>query len=199
MKQKLICTLFIVFVFSISAIAQFQHSIGASLITGKGKIPAGAEEGSVEPRIDGFGVFYYPRLNVSESETGALSVGIPLTAGFSGSVNSREGGSMSVILDFPITLDYNFGLGSMEGMESNFGGFVGAGFGYTYSNYSQQFYIPGVVEDYQTVKGSSYGPLAHGGVKVLIGEKTYFLRAFYKIGLDNAKFKTFGVAAGISL
>jgi hypothetical protein len=199
MKVKFLGLMLVMASLATSANAQFNHSAGASLIYGKGKIPAGAEAGSEAPTILGYGIFYYPRYNLTETETGALSIGVPLSAALSGSVNSREGGSISILADLPITLDYNFGAGSTVDNEAGFGGFLGAGFSYTYSNYTEEFYIPGVASSYEQIKGSTYGPLVHGGIKAYIGEKTYFLRGFYKMGLEKAKFKTFGVAVGICL
>ncbi len=107
MKQKLILTLVVVLSLTLTASSQLYHSLGAGLVTGNGKLPAGAEEGAERPSIAGYGIFYYPRYNISETESGAISVGIPLTAGLSGSVNSREGGTISIIFDFPLTVDYN--------------------------------------------------------------------------------------------
>ena len=199
MKQKVFFTLFAIFSYTLTATSQIHHSIGAGLVIGTGKIPKGAEQGSETPTILGFGVFYHPRYNITETENGAISVGLPLTLGISGSVNSREGGSISIIADLPITADYNFGAGSSENNESAFGGFIGGGFSYTYSNYTNDFVIPGTVDLTEQVKGTSYGPLVNGGIRALIGERSFFLRAFYKIGLESAKFKTFGVSAGISL
>jgi hypothetical protein len=199
MTKKSILTLFVVLSFAITASSQFSHSVGAGLVYGRGKAPKGSESVSGEkPTIMGYGIFYYPRFNVIENESGAISIGIPLTAGLSGSYNSREGGAMSVILDLPVTADYNFGGGSTKDNESGFGGFVGAGFGYTYSNYTEEFYIPGVIDSYEQVKGTSYGPVAHGGIKLSVGQNlTFFARAFYKVGLESAKFKTFGIAGGL--
>lgn len=199
MGKKFFLSLVLFVCISISAKAQFYHAVGGSLITGTGKVPAGAEPGSSAPEIQGYGLFYHPRYNITESETGAISVGLPLTAGLSGSVNSREGGTMSVILDLPITVDYNFGAGSSDYNESGFGGFLGLGFGYTYSNYTDDFVIPGYVNLTEQVKGSSYGPLVNGGIRAFIGERTYFLRVSYKLGMEKAKFKTIGISAGITL
>jgi hypothetical protein len=197
MNQKLILSLSFALFSSFVSFGQFYHAGGAGLVAGKGKIPAGAESGSEQPSILGYGVFYHPRFNISETGSGAISVGFPITAGLSGTVSSQEGSSLSIIADLPITVDYNFGHGSNGESESGFGGFLGAGFSYTYSNYRDEFYIPGVIDEIEQVKGSSYGPLAHAGIRALIGERTYFLRGFYKMGLENAKFKTIGIAAGL--
>lgn len=198
MKYKFLFAALVAVIVSSSAFAQFHQSLGVGLISGKGKIPAGAEEGYDAPQISGWGVFYHPRFNLSETETSAISVGIPLTLGFTGSYNSREGGNMSLLVDLPITVDYNFGAGSVDEVESGFGGFIGVGFGYTHSSNTNEFVIPGVVNMTEQIKGTSYGPLVNGGIRALIGEKTFFLRGFYKMGLEKAKFGTFGASVGVS-
>jgi hypothetical protein len=181
-----------------SANAQLRFAIGGGLLYGSGKLPQGAEEGSEKPTILGYGIFVHPRFNVTETESGAVSIGIPATLGFSGTVNSREGGSMSITADLPVTADYNFGAGSTEDNESGFGGFIGAGFGYTYTNQTYDYSIPGATVGYEQLKGSTYGPLVNAGIRASITDKTYFLRVFYKIGLEKEKFKTFGASVGVS-
>lgn len=195
MKFKIFNLAFLMIILTSYANAQFRSSVGVGVLSGTGKIPEGAAEYSEQPVIGGWGVFLYPRYSFNEN--GSISAGVPLTLGLSGSTNSRTGGSLSFIADIPLTVDYNFGAGSSEDAESNFGGFLGAGFGYTYSNYTDEFYIPGAIDTYEQLKGSSYGPLLHGGIKAVIGEKVYFLRAFYKVGLEKAKFRTFGLSLGL--
>lgn len=198
MKYKFLFAALLAVVISSSAFAQFHQSLGIGIISGSGKVPKGAEATSEKPQLGGWGVFYHPRFNISETETSAISIGIPLTLGLTGSYNSREGGNMSLLVDLPLTVDYNFGAGSSEYAESGFGGFIGAGFGYTHSSNTDEFYIPGVVNMTEQVKGTSYGPLVNGGIRALIGEKTFFLRGFYKMGLEKAKFSTFGASVGLS-
>lgn len=197
MKMKMFVFVVCLLALAAGVKAQFNHSLGGSLIYGVGKLPKTAEEGEEKPSILGYGIFYYPRYNVSESESSAVSVGLPLTFGLSGEVNSRTGGGISLTADLPLTVDYNFGAGSAEDNESGFGGFIGAGFGYTYTNQTFEYYN-GNTLGYDQLKGSSYGPLAHFGLKANISEKIYFLRVFGKLGLETEKFKTFGVAAGVS-
>jgi hypothetical protein len=187
-------------VFTVMASAQFRHSVGGALIFGSGKVPAGADgNNSTKPSFAGYGVFYYPRFSFAEMGNGSLSAGIPLTLGASGSVNSRTGGNLSVVADLPITVDYNFGNGSSDDDEGGFGGFVGVGFGYTYSNSSESYSFGGAGTGTYISKGTSYGPLVNGGIKAGIGDRTYFLRVSYKLGLEKEKFNTIGLAVGIDL
>jgi len=198
MKVRVIVSMIVICMMTANANAQLRFSVGAGLLYGSGKLPQGAEEGSEKPTISGYGVFLHPRFNVTETESGAVSIGIPATIGLGGSYNSREGSTLSILADLPITAEYNFGAGSSEDNESGFGGFIGAGFGYTYSNQSYDYSIPGATVAYAQLKGSSYGPLAHAGIRAVINEKTYFLRLSYKIGLESEKFNTIGASVGVS-
>lgn len=93
----------------------FSHSIGASLYA------------STDNRASAVGATYSPRLNVLEiNEELTVSVGTHL--GFGLDFNSREGAN-SLALDIPLMVELNFGNASQPGIESNFGGFVGFGYG----------------------------------------------------------------------
>ena len=194
MKKKLLIAASC-FMLSLGVKAQYNQSGGVGLIYGTGALPNGAQEGTEKPSILGYGAFFYPRYNLTESDGSAISVGFPMTLGLGGNYNSQTGSSLSITADIPLTADFNFGAGSTEDNDSGIGGFVGAGFGYTYTNQTYQYSFGGGTEQ---VKGSSYGPLAHAGIKASIGEKIYFLRASYKLGLETAKYKTIGLAVGVS-
>ena len=198
MKLKSISCMAGLFMLTIGAQAQFRISTGASVLYGTGKIPKNADEGTEKPTILGYGLFFYPRYNISETDAGAISIGLPLTLGISGSVNTRSGGSISLTADLPMTIDYNVGAGATEESEAGIGGFIGAGFGYTYTNQAYDYYVNGSVYGSDQIKGKSYGPLAHAGIKANINKKIYFLRAFYKIGLEKENYKLFGAAIGVS-
>jgi hypothetical protein len=197
MKVKMTASAIFMMLLTLGATAQFHFEVGGSLLYGTGKLPKNADVYAEKPTILGYGIFLYPRYNVSETESGAISVGIPATLGLSGSVNSQTGGSLNLTADLPVTVDYNVGAGSTASNESGFGGFVGVGFGYTYTNQSYEYITYGG-SGYDQFKASSYGPLVHAGIKAVIGQKTYFLRAFYKMGLETEKFKTFGGAIGVA-
>ena len=169
--------------------AQFSKAVGGALLLGVSKKYTSSFDGS-NPEITVYGVSGFFRYQVARN----ITVGVPVTLGLQGSANSREGGSYSIGLDLPVTVDYNFGLGSNIEEETDeaegFGGFVGGGAGYTYSN-SATNSIFGA--DYSS--GSSYGPLVNAGIRAALRGKIYTLRLSYKIGLEKAQFKTFG--AGI--
>lgn len=126
---------------------------------------------------------YFPRLNLSESNNTSFSIGIPLSAGI-GTVNVGDGVVYSI--DAPLVGDYNFGCNSTPDNENGFGGFIGAGFGYTYTNFASYFGSGNI---------SSYGPLVHTGIRFRISEKfsqALVVGVFYKLGLESEKYKTFG-------
>jgi hypothetical protein len=198
MKLKVLSCMIVVFMLTVTAKAQFRISTGISVLYGRGQVPKNADPGTSKPTIIGYGLFLYPRYNIVESDAGAVSLGLPLTLGISGSVNSRSGGSISLTADVPLMLDYNVGAGATEDSEAGFGGFVGAGFGYTYTNQVYDYYVNGSIYGSDNIKGKSYGPLVHGGIKANIGEKIYFLRAFYKMGVEKEKYRLYGAAVGVS-
>ncbi len=173
--------------------AQFIKSdVGASIFIGSANLTKGGETVKLQPSF--YGLSWYPRYMLGSS----ISVGVPLTLGFSGSFNSREGGNFSFGLDAPIAVDYNFGYGAAGGEEetdAGFGGFIGAGFGYTKTaqatpdNYSTTIWNEA---DFSASK--SYGPMAHLGVRFPIkqGDNSVTIRLSYKKGLETEKFNFFG-------
>ncbi len=194
MRRVSLVTMFVAL--SLFSHAQFIASdLGASLFYGKAKLTKETE--SVDLDAAFFGVSWYPRYILTEMETGSVSLGIPLTLGFSGSFNSREGGNFSFGLDIPIAVDYNFGLGAFaeEESESGFGGFIGAGFGYTSTatsiadNYNTNYWNE---SDY--TKAKSYGPMGHAGIRFAVGpnQNVITLRVSYKKGLESEKYNFFG-------
>lgn len=198
MKFKIIIGMICMVMLSLNVKAQFRISTGVSALYGTGQVPKSADSGTEKPTILGYGIFFYPRYNISESDAGAISIGIPLTLGISGNINTQSGGSISLTADLPMTIDYNVGAGATEDSEAGFGGFVGVGFGYTYTNQAYSYYVNGTMNGADQIRGKSYGPLAHGGIKANINQKVYFLRAFYKIGMEKEKYKIYGASIGVS-
>ena len=169
--------------------AQFvKGDVGASIFIGAGKIKL--TNGETENLSASFyGASWYPRYIVSPN----ISVGVPLTLGISGSFNSRTGATGSFGLDLPIAVDYNFGYGASgedEDSDAGFGGFAGGGFSITKSASSEQNPLFGT----ETTSASSYGPMAHAGVRFPIqgGTKTIRLMLSAKLGLDKLKYNFFG-------
>ena len=110
-------------------------------------------------------------------------MGIPLSAGI-GTVNNSDGIAFSA--DVPLMGDYNFGCDAIPESESGFGGFLGAGFGYTYTSASSYFGSSNL---------SSYGPMVHAGVRFIVSQKfsqSMTFGLFYKVGIEQEKYKTIG-------
>jgi len=198
MRMKIISCMILLFMLTLGAKAQFRISTGISVLYGTGQVPKNADPGTEKPTIVGYGLFLYPKYNIVEGDAGAVSLGFPLTLGMSGSVNSRSGGSISLTADLPLMLDYNVGAGSTRDSEAGVGAFAGAGFGYTYTNQVYDYYVNGSIYGSDNIKGKSYGPMVHGGIKLNINQKVYFVRAFYRVGIEREKYRLYGAAVGVS-
>ncbi len=188
--KKIFTLTFVLFLF-INIKAQIKTSIGASIFYGVSNkyVDGNGSKGTIE--------LYGPTFWVKKflNEESKITVGIPLSVMLSGSVGSQTGSSLSYGVDLPLTVEYNFGLGSSaieEESDQKIGGFIGGGFGYTYSSNANNWSIPDVIVVNETVKGASYGPLAHLGVRFIVKDRPITLRAQYKMGLEKAKFNTFG-------
>ncbi len=139
---------------------------------------------------------YFPRLSFLETEKTSLSIGVPLGIGFgmySDTYASDEGLYFS--FDVPVVLDFNIGCNSSKENTNGFGGFVGVGFGFQKVSISQTEYV-----DYN---GESYGPMIRGGVRFRGSSrwrtKSITISSFYKMGMENEKFKTVGLSAFFDL
>jgi hypothetical protein len=181
-----------------TAAAQFKgNEFGGSIFYGHSKLTKDQETLVVDAAF--YGVSWYPRFIITEMGASSISIGIPLTAGLSGNYNSRTGGELSFGIDAPLMVDYNVGFGALsEEEESRFGGFVGAGFGYTSTAST-------TIDDVNTsywdesyfTKAKSYGPAVHAGMRIPLGQDGLgiTLRLSYKKGLEEQKFNFFGVSA----
>jgi hypothetical protein len=180
MSKQLV--VFLVFaIFSVSAKSQsFMGSYGGTFSIFQGKE---TETNSYKAMIfQTYGTFF-ARYNLSEGENSSLSLGIPLSAGI-GLVNNDDGAGFSV--DVPLMGDYNFGCDAIPESEKGLGGFFGAGFGYTYTSVSSS---------YGSVNLSSYGPMIHAGVRLIVSQKfsqSMTFGLYYKLGIERLKYRTMG-------
>lgn len=166
-----------------------MHGAGFSIFV------ASAAGGNTTPNG---GLMYSPRFNFIEAEEMSVSVGIPLSAGFSINYNSSSyygdnNNSSSAMLDIPVMVNLNMGCGSTKESESRFGYFAGAGFGYHYGtiNYSDYY-----GEEYSSTI-HSYGPAGNAGLRFGVGNsgKNIEVRFSYMKGLDDSKANIFGGGA----
>jgi hypothetical protein len=194
MKKIFVAMIFMTLFGGSAALAQtFMHSLGASILFGNGKAVDDGAGGSITPTLGLEAITYYPRINLIESDNSSISVGIPLSLGFQGSVNTQTGSSIAFGYDLPLVVDYNMGHKSTLDNEAGFGGYIGAGFGYTHTSVSISDNYLG---DYSAT-ANTYGPLVRAGIRFGIpwGEKeySYTIGGWYKFGLEKDGFKTIGI------
>jgi hypothetical protein len=194
MKKIFIATILMSFLGGSAAFAQsFMHSLGATIMFGNGKSVDDGSGGSSTPTIGLNALTYYPRINLVESDNSSVSVGVPLSLGFQGSVNSQTGSSIVFGYDLPLAVDYNMGHKSTPENEAGFGGYIGAGFGYTHTSVSISDNFLG---DYAAT-ANSYGPMVRAGIRFGFpwGEKemSYTIGGWYKFGLEKEGYKTIGI------
>lgn len=136
---------------------------------------------------------YYPRWSFAEYDNSSFTIGFPIAAGI-GFVKDAfgDGGGITWGADAPVALDYNIGLQSTPDNEQNFGGYIGAGFGYMYT---------GLNMGDGASHFSTYGPVARGGIRFSSGQGRWntTVGIFFKPGLETAKYKTFGFNVLIDL
>ena len=158
--------------------AQFSHNAGASLFFVK------AEGGDA---VSPYGVTYFPRYSF-----GAISVGVPITLGMSGSYNSQQGASTgsSFTYQLPIVVDYNVGLGADPDKDGGFGFYGGLGYGLFSTSYVGTF-------DFGTLKAS--GPMLRAGVRFTIKEKIITVGGSYLKGGGDSKANVIGISALVQL
>lgn len=173
--------------------AQFYQQVGAGIFGGLGKVPAGVAPGYSNPSYAVYGAFYFPRFNAFESKSLSLSAGVPITAGISAGANNGSGSRIGFGVDVPLMIDLSVGAGSSDKAQSIVGGFIGAGFGFTHANQKYTYSAPGWT-DVERYKGTSYGPVLHTGFRYTHYKYDFTIRLFYKKGLEEQKFKTFGIA-----
>ncbi len=167
----------------------FMNGVGVHLLGNSNSIGGSDDIGF------GVGVIYSPRFNFLEKEKFSLSVGVPLTLGFTISASTTndlysdyQNASVGLIVNAPVMVNINMGRGSSKENKDKFGYFAGAGFGYQYGIFASDIYDPisnDYIEDYST---STFGPAANAGVRFGIGRKSknLELRLSYMQGLKRA-------------
>ena len=177
----------------------FMHGVGLDIfVTTANNGNAAAAEGFT----------YNPRFNFFETEDYSLSVGVPLTIGFSGSYssnyNSYYGSTTDNTLAFmahiPLILNFNFGAGSSKDNEERFGFFVGGGLGYHYGKYNQDL-VDSTGNGYtQQATINGVGPAGNIGIRIAVGRGTHNIEAkltFMK-AMDNSKANIYGGGAAFN-
>ena len=132
--------------------------------------------------LSSYGITYSSRLNFWEKRNSSLSVGFPLSFGWSDLKNPHF-----AVVDLPAEVDYNFGAGSTRSSRKKIGFFVGAGYGFHLT--IVHYYPPGSravlpisipnvypMWDYFGTNAacinapkSTFGPTLNAGVRLAIG------------------------------
>ena len=194
MKSKTLTLLIFLFSSFTAAYSQiFKHSVGATILVigSKGQIAQKDFLGmsylkSYNFIMEAVEVTYFPRLNFELGYNSSFSIGAPISIGIGAASDiNKENSGVYFSYSLPVMADLNLGLGAVEETEKRFGYFLGGGFGYGYVNLELTS---------GSSKISSYGPLAHGGVRFKIGNTGSITTGlFYKQGLETLKYKTFGI------
>lgn len=133
---------------------------------------------------------WFPRYIIAGGDHQSLTVGLPIGAGIGIASSLYNDASLYYGFDFPLVLDYNFGMKSTPENADKPGAYLGAGFGYTITNWT---------DGSSTENQNSYGPIFRGGIRFGAGERKHpdwglTIGLSYKIGLETAKNKTYGLA-----
>lgn len=176
----------------------FRHAVGATItvLGSKGELDYKPVWGPVQKRDYNFimqklELTYFPRLNFEMGGNSSFSIGIPISVGGGTAkdvFNDNTGFYFSY--DIPVLADINFGQGATEESERSFGYFLGGGFGYSHVGFA-------MVEDIDKI--NSYGPIAHGGIRIKPGSgggffgKGITFGLFYKYGLETYHYKSGGI------
>lgn len=194
MKKYLLCV-----TLAVSASAgfsqSFMHGVGVSIFVTKTK----------STEIGAFGgVTYSPRINFLETETLALSAGVPLSLGTSGNYSytsmngyASETNTLRFMVNAPLIINLNVGAGSTRENESRFGFFIGGGFGYHYGDFNVI-----KTDEYNSAFEESdvfgtYGPAANAGIRIAVGshQKNIETRLSYMKGVNAGKPSIYSMAA----
>jgi hypothetical protein len=189
-KKTILFFLIGLVVTNISYAQKLMHSVGATISVLYGKenpnplFPNSSNKFTMSQTL----LSYFPRYNFSEADNSSFSIGAPVGVGVGIASNTNgDDAGVSFAYDLPIVIDYNFGCKATSEIESNFGGYVGVGFGYYRVSISKSAY--------SDFTGTTYGPMGRAGIR--FGSENWNGKAvtvglFYKSGLEKSKLKTIG-------
>ncbi|MBV7529496.1 hypothetical protein [Chitinophaga sp. sic0106] len=185
--MKKLFTLLVVCLMSTYVFAQeFRHGVGSGFLV---QVPEG-DEGEALPTL-----LYYPRVcfPMSSGKT-SISIGVPLTFGIAASWGD-SGNSASFAFNAPVTAEFNFGAGAVKNSGKRFGFFVGAGFGYHYASYTEDFDYWGGEDYVYSGSSSSVGPAGDLGVRFKVGKQNHNIeiRTSYMRTVSDDVYDVFGL------
>ncbi|MBS9525314.1 hypothetical protein KI659_14945 [Litoribacter alkaliphilus] len=143
---------------NLKAQVTFSHSAGVFSTNLTSNIPAG--------------LAYSPRVNFLElTDESTLSFGTHLGLGITG------GWASDLLVDVPLVVEYNFGHASSPYSDALFGGFVGLGYDY--------MHIESLGDEPSTLRQSIHGPMVNAGIRAIVLEVPFMLRAAYTLNLND--------------
>jgi hypothetical protein len=187
MQKKSILFILVLLVSCASYAQRFMQSAGVNFLIMNAKIDNSSGKYSLTNAFTN--LTYFPRYNILETDGSSVSIGAPVGAGI-GISGGTGSGDASVYwgVDLPAVIHYNIGKKSTPDNDQNFGGYLGGGFGYTLTNWS---------DGSSTEKINSYGPMVRAGVRFGKfnddSDVSICIGLSYKIGLETEKFKTYGI------
>lgn len=165
-----------------------MHGLGATISIMTANISTSSERYTATVAFTN--LTYFPRYTLTKSDRTSLSIGTPVGAGVGFSAGGGSGdASVYYGFDLPLVIDYNIGRKSTIENEDSFGWYLGTGFGYQFTNWT---------DGYSTNKLNSYGPLLRAGIRFGGGsrrpDRATTVGLSFKPGLEKSRFKTFGIA-----
>ncbi|RFS20119.1 hypothetical protein DVR12_20600 [Chitinophaga silvatica] len=171
----------------------FMHGAGAVVFVTK---PTNGEASTIG------GLTYSPRVNFVENDNMSVSVGVPLSVGLSGSYSSNRGSysgesnNLSFMFNAPVIVNLNFGCGATKDVDSRFGFFIGAGYGYHYQSVNENFSDSFENSYSYSGKASTTGPVGNAGIRFGVGEvHNIEVKFSFMKGITNDKPNIFGIGA----
>jgi hypothetical protein len=193
--KKILFSVILSFFISTTFSQTFMHGVGVSIFVTK----------VTTAQISAFGgVTYSPRINFLETESLALSAGVPLSLGTSGSYSynsmngyASESNTLRFMVNAPLIINLNVGAGSTKENESRFGFFVGGGFGYHYGDFNVVKTDEYGYAEEGNASITTYGPAANAGIRIAVGsnQKNIEARLSYMKGMKEEKPSIYGMAA----
>ena len=132
----------------------YQHSLGAGIY--------GSKDAA------NWGVSYSPRANLIMLGNNSISLGMPLGLGLS----NKGPGGVKLTYNIPFVFDFNLGHNALAENTRGFGGFFGAGYGF--SSLRAEF-----------GESRSQGLFFNAGARGLISDYSFTLRASYILALKK--------------
>lgn len=190
MYKRIIAALFALFLCSTQAFSQDKGRQMFSQAAGVAFFGGVMQDSSLAGHYYGYGLTYSPRFNFAVfSPTSSLSLATHVTLGFSLSTNqdgefvSNDGTDIQVgyMADLPLLVEYNFGAAATRDAFKRWGFFVGAGYGwhFTQSKIETYDYNYG---DYGYLKENiqAHGPVFDAGFRFPAGPASLGVRFQYQ-------------------